>query len=69
MKFSSGNTILFKKFQICIILQSIIEFIAYKTVPRTARVPEYGANIFQVKDRESNNIEAAWLKRNKKWSS
>jgi len=32
----------------------------YRTVPRTARVPEYGARTFQVKDTKRSNIEAAW---------
>jgi hypothetical protein len=31
----------------------------YRTVPRTARVPEYGARTFQLKDTERSNIEAA----------
>lgn len=35
----------------------------YKTVPRTARVPENGASTFQESDKESNNIEAAWKKK------
>jgi len=30
----------------------------YRTVPRTARVPEYGARTFQVNDTERSNIEA-----------
>lgn len=31
----------------------------YRTVPRTASVPEYGIRTFHVKDRERSNIEAA----------
>jgi hypothetical protein len=31
----------------------------YRTVPRTARGPEYGARTFQVKERERSNIAAA----------
>ena len=38
----------------------------YRTVPRTARVPEYGARTFHVKDRERSNIEAAWVRHKEK---
>lgn len=34
--------------------------ITYKTVPRTASVPEYAARAFQVKLKDSSNIEAAF---------
>jgi len=40
----------------------------YRTVPRTARVPEYGARTFHVKDRERSNIEAAWERHKEKVS-
>jgi hypothetical protein len=35
--------------------------LTYQTVPITARVPEYGARAFQVKDKESSSIEAAFI--------
>lgn len=35
------------------------ERLTHRTVPITARGPEYGARTFQEKDKESSNIEAA----------
>ena len=32
----------------------------YRTVPTTARVPEYAARAFHVKDNESNSIDNAF---------
>jgi hypothetical protein len=40
--------------------------LTYQTVPRTARVPEYGARAFQVKDKESSSIEAAFMTKHTK---
>lgn len=36
--------------------------LTYRTVPRTAKVPEYGARTFHVKESERSNIEAALLR-------
>lgn len=33
----------------------------YKTVPTTARVPEYAARAFHVKDKESKSIDKAFI--------
>jgi hypothetical protein len=40
--------------------------LTYQTVPRTARVPEYGARAFQEKDKESSSIEAAFMTKHAK---
>lgn len=38
----------------------------YRTVPATARGPEYGARAFHVKDKASSNIEAALMNQERK---
>lgn len=38
--------------------------LTYRTVPATARVPEYGAKTLQVNDKASSNIEAAYKQTN-----
>lgn len=38
--------------------------LTYRTVPTTARVPEYAARAFHVKDKESNSIDKAFFHTN-----
>lgn len=40
--------------------------LTYKTVPTTARVPEYAARAFHVKDKESKSIDKAFFQKKKK---